>query len=71
MRHARGKFILFLKLPIYITNSINIITFLSNSEGFGINKDIFETNIINLTIVVGTVVYYGRIACSLLFLSLN
>nr|YP_009512113.1 ATPase subunit I [Euglena hiemalis]AXI98014.1 ATPase subunit I [Euglena hiemalis] len=30
--------------------------------GFGINKNIFETNIINLTIVIGTVVFYGRLS---------
>lgn len=30
------------------------------SKGFGLNLDIFETNIINLVIVIGVLVYFGR-----------
>lgn len=40
---------------------INIFNFISEeSEGFGINTDIFETNILNLAVVIGVLVYYGR-----------
>nr|YP_009503381.1 ATPase subunit I [Euglena clara]AXA45477.1 ATPase subunit I [Euglena clara] len=47
-----------------ILNYINTITILSTSEGFGINTDIFETNILNLSVVIGILIYYGRIAFS-------
>ncbi|MGB7416737.1 MAG: F0F1 ATP synthase subunit B [Thermosynechococcaceae cyanobacterium] len=33
---------------------------LAEAEGFGLNLDIFETNVINLAIVVALVVYFGR-----------
>jgi F-type H+-transporting ATPase subunit b len=39
---------------------INISEFVSKSEGFGINTDIFETNIINLVFVIGVLIYYGK-----------
>ena len=29
-------------------------------KGFGLNFDIFETNIINLSIIIGVLVYFGR-----------
>lgn len=32
----------------------------AEAGGFGINFDIFETNLINLAIVVGVLVYFGR-----------
>lgn len=47
---------------IVITNNINIFTFIANSKGFGINTDLFETNVLNLSVVVGTLIYYGKIA---------
>lgn len=50
---------------IYNFNNINIIGLISESKGFGINTDIFETNILNLSIVIGLLVYYGRIAFSI------
>lgn len=34
----------------------------SHSEGFGINTDLFETNILNLSVVIGVLIYYGRAA---------
>lgn len=39
---------------------INIFNFISESEGFKINTDIFETNVLNLAVVIGVLVYYGR-----------
>ena len=32
----------------------------SETKGFGLNFDIFETNIINLAIVIGVLVYFGK-----------
>nr|YP_010700420.1 ATP synthase CF0 subunit I [Phacus arnoldii]WCH63580.1 ATP synthase CF0 subunit I [Phacus arnoldii] len=40
--------------------NINFMNFISESEGFGINTNLFETNILNLVIVIGVLVYYGR-----------
>ena len=42
--------------------NINMLAFVSHSDGFGINTDIFETNILNLSVVIGVLVYYGRAA---------
>lgn len=43
-------------------NIYNINMFISEVKGFGINTDIFETNILNLAVVVGVLIYYGRVA---------
>jgi F-type H+-transporting ATPase subunit b len=32
----------------------------AGEEGFGLNLDIFETNLVNLAILVGLLVYFGR-----------
>ena len=40
---------------------INILRFISSSESFGVNTDLFETNVLNLSVVIGVLVYYGRI----------
>lgn len=45
-------------------NYINILPLLSERSGFGINTDIFETNILNLSVVIGFLVYYGKIVFS-------
>lgn len=42
--------------------NINLLSIVSESEGFGINTDLFETNVLNLSVVLGVLVYYGRIA---------
>jgi F-type H+-transporting ATPase subunit b len=42
-----------------IISNINIFHIVSESEGFGINTDLFETNILNLVVVVGVLVYFG------------
>ena len=46
-----------------IIDNINVFTIIS--EGFGINTDIFETNILNLSVVIGVLIYYGRTAFSI------
>ncbi len=45
-----------------MTNGIlgSIAPHLLAHEGFGINADILETNVINLAIVIGVLVYFGR-----------
>ena len=43
-------------------NYLNLISLISEKDEFGINTDIFETNILNLSVVIGVLVYYGRIA---------
>jgi len=45
-----------------IINHINTLFLISEREGLKINTDIFETNILNLSVVIGIVVYYGRTA---------
>nr|AJF36619.1 ATPase subunit I [Strombomonas acuminata] len=47
-----------------INNNINIFMLISESEGFGINTDILETNVLNLSVVIGVLIYYGRIVLS-------
>lgn len=47
-----------------IINNINMLVFVSEAEGFGINTDLFETNILNLSVVIGVLIYYGRVAFS-------
>ena len=42
--------------------NINMLMPIAHSEGFGINTDIFETNILNLSVVIGVLIYYGRAA---------
>nr|YP_009389131.1 ATPase subunit I [Euglena archaeoplastidiata]AKR17904.1 ATPase subunit I [Euglena archaeoplastidiata] len=34
--------------------------FISEAKGFGINTDILETNVLNLAVVIGVLIYYGR-----------
>lgn len=43
-----------------MTNYINMYATIASSGTLGINTDIFETNILNLAVVVGALVYYGR-----------
>jgi hypothetical protein len=44
-----------------IVNNINMFILISETESFGINTDILETNILNLAVVIGVLIYYGRI----------
>jgi F-type H+-transporting ATPase subunit b len=48
-----------------IFNNINLLGLISEREGFGINTDIFETNVLNLSVVIGVLIYYGRVAFSI------
>lgn len=47
---------------------INLFSFVSSSESFGINTDLFETNILNLSVVIVVVVYYGKIVLCDMFI---
>nr|YP_009541047.1 ATPase subunit I [Lepocinclis playfairiana]AYQ93544.1 ATPase subunit I [Lepocinclis playfairiana] len=38
----------------------SLINIIAHSEGFGINTDILETNVLNLAVVIGVLVYYGK-----------
>lgn len=49
-------------------NIVNMFLFFSEEKGFGINTDVFETNILNLSVVIGILVYYGRVAFSTRFI---
>lgn len=52
-----------LRIIFNLTNNyINIISFFASGE-FGFNTNIFETNILNLAVVIGVLVYYGRVIC--------
>jgi hypothetical protein len=44
-----------------VTN-ISIFTFFATIKTFDITKDLLETNILNLSIVIVTLIYYGNIA---------
>jgi len=37
----------------------NFICLLSEHSGFGLNTDLFETNVLNLAFVIGVLIYYG------------
>ena len=41
-------------------NVVLLATEASAESGFGLNLDILETNLVNLAIVIGLLVYYGR-----------
>nr|AST09057.1 ATPase subunit I [Eutreptiella pomquetensis] len=43
-----------------VSNINNTFASVAESEGFGINTDLFETNILNLAVVVGVLVYFGK-----------
>lgn len=51
-------------------NIYNINMFISEAEGFGINTDILETNVLNLAVVIGVLIYYGRVAFFGMFIRL-
>lgn len=41
-----------------LTEALGLLA--SETKGFGLNFDIFEANLINLAIIIGTLVYFGR-----------
>nr|YP_009541109.1 ATPase subunit I [Lepocinclis steinii]AYQ93605.1 ATPase subunit I [Lepocinclis steinii] len=38
----------------------NLLSLISHSEGFGINTNVFDTNVLNLAVVIGVLIYYGK-----------
>lgn len=49
-----------------IISNVNMI--ITEAGNFGVNTDIFETNVLNLSVVIGVLIYYGRVAFSIRFL---
>jgi hypothetical protein len=52
---------------IEMNNSTNLMTFWeywSPAGGFGFNTNLLETNLINLTVVIGVLVYFGKGVCA-------
>lgn len=47
-----------------IITNINTLFLISEEKVFKINTDFFETNILNLSIVIGILIFYGRTAFS-------
>nr|YP_010502749.1 ATP synthase CF0 subunit I [Eutreptiella eupharyngea]UXD06346.1 ATP synthase CF0 subunit I [Eutreptiella eupharyngea] len=43
-----------------IVSNINVFASVAESEGFGINTDLIETNVLNLAVVIGVLVYFGK-----------
>lgn len=43
-----------------IVSNINTFASVAESEGFGINTDLIETNVLNLAVVIGVLVYFGK-----------
>jgi F-type H+-transporting ATPase subunit b len=41
-------------------SNINTFASVAESEGFGINTDLIETNVLNLAVVIGVLVYFGK-----------
>jgi hypothetical protein len=46
-------------------SNINIIV--AEAGKLGINTDIFETNVLNLSVVIGVLIFYGRVAFPIRF----
>lgn len=45
---------------VNLFNLVNLVLATEEMGHFGLNLDIFETNLINLAIVIGVLVYFGR-----------
>jgi len=45
-----------------IFNNFNLFSLICESEGFQLNTNLFETNVLNLSVVLGVLVYYGKAA---------
>nr|YP_004891489.1 ATP synthase CF0 B chain [Taiwania cryptomerioides]YP_008082406.1 ATP synthase CF0 B chain [Taiwania flousiana]AGL11252.1 ATP synthase CF0 B chain [Taiwania flousiana]AVR43487.1 ATP synthase CF0 B chain [Taiwania cryptomerioides]QJE37005.1 ATP synthase CF0 subunit I [Taiwania flousiana]QJE37088.1 ATP synthase CF0 subunit I [Taiwania flousiana]BAK86823.1 ATP synthase CF0 B chain [Taiwania cryptomerioides] len=43
-----------------VTDSFISLIYLPSAEGFGVNTNILETNIINLSVVLGVLIYFGK-----------
>jgi F-type H+-transporting ATPase subunit b len=42
------------------TDDITLISLFSLGEGFAINTNLLDTNLINLTVVIGVLIYFGK-----------
>lgn len=47
-----------------VTDSFISLIYLSSAEGFRLNTNILETNIINLSVVLGVLIYFGKGVCA-------
>jgi len=50
-----------------MNNSANVMTsweWLSPAGGFALNTNLLETNLINLTVVIGVLIYFGKGVCA-------
>jgi F-type H+-transporting ATPase subunit b len=47
-----------------VTDSFISLIFLSSAEGFRLNTNILETNILNLSVVLGVLTYFGKGVCA-------
>ena len=50
-----------------MNNSTNLMTFWEHwplAGGFGFNTNLLETNLINLAVVIGVLVYFGKGVCA-------
>nr|YP_009629087.1 ATP synthase CF0 subunit I [Thuja plicata]YP_009629165.1 ATP synthase CF0 subunit I [Thuja sutchuenensis]YP_009629248.1 ATP synthase CF0 subunit I [Thuja occidentalis]YP_009829275.1 ATP synthase CF0 subunit I [Thuja koraiensis]YP_010980818.1 ATP synthase CF0 subunit I [Thuja standishii]ASN65421.1 ATP synthase CF0 subunit I [Thuja sutchuenensis]ASO66695.1 ATP synthase CF0 subunit I [Thuja plicata]AUR34274.1 ATP synthase CF0 subunit I [Thuja occidentalis]QEZ90398.1 ATP synthase CF0 subunit len=52
-----------------VTDSFISLIYLSSAEGFRLNTNILETNIINLSVVLGVLIYFGKGVCASCILS--
>lgn len=50
--------------------NINFGYLISEHHGFGINTDLFETNVLNLAFVLGVLIYYGSSLCYIINLEI-
>uniref|UniRef100_I1Q5N3 ATP synthase CF0 subunit I n=1 Tax=Oryza glaberrima TaxID=4538 RepID=I1Q5N3_ORYGL len=51
-----------------VTHSFVFLAHWPSAGSFGLNTDILATNLINLTVVVGVLIYFGKGVCNLLSL---
>nr|YP_009371169.1 AtpF [Torreya grandis]APX55446.1 ATP synthase CF0 subunit I [Torreya jackii]ARR75290.1 AtpF [Torreya grandis] len=47
-----------------VTDSFISLVYLPSAGGFGLNTNILETNIINLSVVLGVLIYFGKGVCA-------
>lgn len=46
------------------TDFITAFSYYNMGAGFGLNTNILETNVINLAVVIGSLVYFGKGVCA-------
>lgn len=47
-----------------VTDSFISLVYWPSVGGFGLNTNILETNIINLSVVLGVLIYFGKGVCA-------